>query len=253
MKRITITLFTLLFTTISFANIIINDITDFTFAHDSFTSLDIDFNNDGTAEFSFDEQGAGAVGANFDPTNINFYTLGTFETGGWDVIKALNNGDLIDTNSIFGAEGDAYINAFWANPADVFPEGESFVGVTFKLGANRHYGWMRVNSNAGVITLLSYAYNDVPDAAINAGSTTLSVNETAAKLDIKVFPNPTSSFVTINTTSNIEKAQLVNLSGKRINLNITNNKIDLRHIKQGIYLLQLAIDNKQHTKKLIIQ
>jgi len=163
-----------------FANIIHNDIADVTYTPNNMNMVAIDFNNDGTPEFSFDEQWDGIVGTWINPAEVNFITIGDFNSGhGWDIIKSLPVNHTIDNSGLYGSEGDAYINADWANPSDLFPEGISFVGVTFKLDANRHYGWMRVNSTSGVITLLDYAYNDVPDTAITTGQTTLAIDEYA--------------------------------------------------------------------------
>ena len=131
MKKITILL--LLVATFSLTNaaIVVRDITDFTFTSDA--TLDFDFNNDGTAEFTFSESG-GTVGAMFDSESINFITYGTIDSGeGWDVIKSLTTGTNINSTGVFGAEGDAYINPFWASAGQMFPSGDSYIGTFFKI------------------------------------------------------------------------------------------------------------------------
>jgi len=252
MKKITILLITLLITSTTFSQITYSDIPDFTFTHDSFVAVDIDFNNDGTAEFTFDEQGGGTVGTFFDPANINFWGTGDFDSGhGWDIIKALPNGNTIDNNGVFDAQADAYINAFWANTGEMFPEGDSYIGVWFKLGANKHYGWMRVNSVSGVITLLDYAYNTTPDEAINAGQQVLSINDISNAIEVNYYPNPTKGVITIRSKSSIDEAKLIDITGKTTLLKVTNYKVNISSFSSGIYFLHIRSNKNTAIKKII--
>ena len=253
MKKNTFLLFYLLCTPFLFADIVHRDITDFEFHHNSWVFLDIDFNNDGIAEFTLDEQGGGVVGTFFDPDSVNFIGTGTFDSGhGWDIMRVLQLGHTIDANGLYEAMGDAYINAFWANPDEIFPEGESFIGVKFKLGANTHYGWLRVHSTSGVISLLDYAYNDTPGAPINAGDTTLSIGEFENTLNAKIYPNPARDYIIVQSSSIIDEAILINLEGKTIELTINNNYIDISKITPGFYMLYIKVNEKSTMKKIMI-
>jgi uncharacterized protein YjdB len=52
----------------------------------------------------------------------------------------------------------------------LFATGDSYIGATFKIGANVHYGWILVNWDGnGTFTVKSYAYEDTADAEILAG------------------------------------------------------------------------------------
>jgi len=249
MKKITFLLFTFLSTSTLFGNIIHRDIADFTFTADS--NIDIDFNNDGTPEFNIGESW-GSIGVFFDSTIINFIGYGSFDSGyGWDIMKPLTNGFTIDNTGSFEAFGDAYINPGWENPGDEFPEGNSYIGVTFKLGANRHYGWLRVNSSAGVITLLDYAYNDVPNEALNAGQTTLAIDEYANNMKVSYYPNPTRDFISIKTDQTIEEAHLIDILGKNTVLNIINNRVNISSVPNGVYFLHVKSDKSTAIKKII--
>jgi len=251
MKKTTLNVLALLLTCSIYSQITHNDIADFTFTPDTGATIDIDFNNDGTPEFTLDEQGGGTVGTFFDPNLVNFFGTGTFADGhGWDIIKSLNNGDLIDTSGVFDAMGDAYINAFWANANEMFPEGDSYIGVRFKLGANTHYGWMHVNSTASVITLLDYAYNDTPYAAINAGAT-LGIQNYANNMKVSYHPNPTRNFISIKSDQIIEEAYLIGILGKTTVLNIINNRVNISAVPNGVYFLHVKSDENTAIKKII--
>ena len=52
--------------------------------------------------------------------------------------------------------------------------GEGFIGVEFNIGADTHYGWVRVENRVGapgqMYTLVDYAYEDTPNTPIDAGA-----------------------------------------------------------------------------------
>lgn len=234
------------------AAIVLRDIPDFVLTQDA--SYVFDFNNDGTPEFTFRENWGG-VAISFQYGQADFVVVGSFASGyGWDKIKALTLNTLIGPQSGFNTEGDAYINAPWGEPQDVFPAGDSYIGVKFKIGTNFHYGWILVNSTGGaegVITIKSYAYNDVANQTINAGQTTLSVND-ASIAQIKMFPNPTQNVAFIQTEQSLKSVVLSNVKGEVISTKLQNNAIDLTSFATGIYFVTIETTNNQKaTYKLI--
>ena len=93
----------------------------------------------------------------FNP-DANFITVSAAE---WDVIKGITINDVVDNNSSWESFGDAYIDPFWATT--LFPTGtDTYIGATFKLGANVHYGWIRVNwtNTSGTLIIKDYAYEE---------------------------------------------------------------------------------------------
>lgn len=154
-----------------YATIQHNDITDIVVSGN--TSADIDFDGDGTPEFTLSDQGFGAteVGTFFDPAKVNFVT----QTATWDAFDPITAGTTIDANSGYNAAGDCYFNPFWANT--VFPVGaDTYIGVQFTLGTATHYAWVLVNLAAnGEVTVKSYAYEDNAGTGIAAGATSSAV------------------------------------------------------------------------------
>jgi len=60
------------------------------------------------------------------------------------------------------------------------------------------------------------------------------------KDNVKIYPNPTADFVHIklNSKSKIEDAQIYDLSGKLIiQANLESEKLDLRSLPQGVYMI----------------
>jgi len=250
MKKIT--LFLCLFTyTVCFSNIVVRDIPDFTFSNGN--SLNFDFNNDGIAEFTFNDE-AGTVSSYFDSNNVNFFGTGTFNSGhGWDVIKFLSLNTPINSSSTFDAQGDTYINAPWANTNELFPNGDSYVGTTFKIGTNRYYGWILVNVNGSVIKVKSYAYNDIANQSINAGQTTVLAVTAFSNFEFSFYPNPVENFIYINSFETISNAKAIDMNGRTISLEINNALINTEKLPTGIYILELTSSNKKSAIRKIVK
>ena len=75
-------------------------------------------------------------------------------------------------------------------------------------------------------------------------------------LNISMYPNPTSSRLTISAQSTIKSAAIYNLLGKEVmNLEINKNSesIDVSNLASGMYLIKYSIDNAIGTAKFIKQ
>lgn len=170
MKKTYLMIAAMAITGISNANIVYTDITDATLA--SGGSITINMDGAGGSEFSIDDN---SFGGNPEPgiffnANAGFVMLGTFATGGWDEIVGITLSTPINASSNFANNGvDGYIDPAW-NPG-TFPTTDTYIGATFKLGANTHYGWIRVNwtSASGTLIVKDFAYEDTPNTSIDAG------------------------------------------------------------------------------------
>ncbi|MFD1062888.1 T9SS type A sorting domain-containing protein [Winogradskyella litorisediminis] len=83
--------------------------------------------------------------------------------------------------------------------------------------------------------------------------TTLGNTEFNPNSQINLYPNPANEYVDIsNTNTEILKIELFDISGKRI-YSGSENKIDVRNLKNGIYLLTIKTDFSITTKKIIVK
>ncbi|WP_405567801.1 endonuclease [Polaribacter sp. Asnod6-C07] len=96
-------------------------------------------------------------------------------------------------------------------------------------------------------------------AAENRWST-LSTDNFSSISNIKVYPNPTSiNSITIDVPVglNISSVTLYSVIGTKVYEakipNLTNNKIKIQNLKNGMYLLKINSDNKSITKKIIVK
>lgn len=72
---------------------------------------------------------------------------------------------------------------------------------------------------------------------------------------VDLYPNPSSGFVTINSTLNVEKIQLIGLTGELMDVNEkTSRKMDFSHLTPGLYFIKIFLEDKSIvSKRLIIQ
>ncbi len=167
MKRISL-LFTILISSFFLnATIVYTDI------NPDGTPPGIDFNQDGTNEFNI---GAGNANGDFITysanSNNNVYAIGTLNTQNWDVPNCVNNGFAIGANGNWEGQGDCAVNG-WGDPNPTITVGQDeYLAVRIDLATGTHYGWIRISVDAnGNVTYKDYAYNDTPNAPINAGAT----------------------------------------------------------------------------------
>lgn len=250
MKKITFLLLLMASLSTSKAAIIVRDIPDFAFASNA--TLDFDFNNDGTAEFTFSEMD-GSVGSTFNSDNVNFITFGTMDAGeGWDVIKPLTAGTNINSSGVYGALGDAYINPFWASANQMFPSGDSYIGTTFKIGTAKYYGWILVNFTNNVITVKKYAYNNVANQGLTAGQTSGIENNESEPM-ISIYPNPTQDQINFNQPEMVKNVIIYTTTGQKVfETNELQNNLSINNFPSGVYLINIeTITGAQITKKIV--
>ncbi len=147
----------------------------------------LDFNNDGTVEFSISSgNGTNDYIIYYDiNTDNNVWTIGNLETGSWDLPSNLALGTEIGSTANWEAQGDASM-IDWQTSSSVIPTNtDCYIGLKFLLGANTHYGWAKVRTADGeTFDWLQIAYESTPNTSINAGelageTTTYTITATA--------------------------------------------------------------------------
>lgn len=81
----------------------------------------------------------------------------------------------------------------------------------------------------------------------------LNINDNLKNLDILIYPNPTSKYLNIKSNSdvNIIQTTLTNISGRLIYGTISNNRIDVSCLSNGLYFLKIQTEKGIITKKFI--
>lgn len=86
-------------------------------------------------------------------------------------------------------------------------------------------------------------------------NSTLSVSDVntveASKRNISVYPNPTSDVLNIKTDSKINAVSVVDLTGKNVNVRLDGDKVDVRSLPAGAYLINVETEDGISTEKFI--
>lgn len=68
---------------------------------------------------------------------------------------------------------------------------------------------------------------------------------------VSLYPNPASDFIKINSQNKIKNVMLYDLNGRRIDVTLNGDEIDLRNLSAGEYLLTIEADGRSCTEKFI--
>jgi len=256
------------------AEIVYNDIADETIEVDGLFNLDVD--GDGSIDFQF------TAGLTLSSTSSGVWSFGSvfgyvtsYSVGnaGNQLIgyagSFYNYGSALDSGANIGPDGPwlsypSYGNSavlasnFYGTTYGAFPgQGEKFLGFKFSAGGNNHYGWMRITADVDPVTIIihDYAYDNTPDAAIEAGATiSIAVTELPeGAVSIYSFGN----MINVMNTIGLENATatVFDLSGKQIStINIVAglNQIELDNVATGNYLIQIASNQGNTSKQIFI-
>lgn len=106
-----------------------------------------------------------------------------------------------------------------------------------------------LGTNYDVTGLMYYSFGEYKleprDTTDVVASPTISLNELSSELNLSVFPNPVSSFFTIEGV-NLGTAEIMNAEGKiirSISLNYIN-MIDVSDLTNGVYIIKVISENK---------
>lgn len=102
------------------------------------------------------------------------------------------------------------------------------------------------NSSVGVVF---NSNGKLVEKTYHIDTNTLSIAN-AQKTKIDIYPNPTSDFINIKTDESIQEVQMWDISGKLVKTSL-GNKLDIRHLSQGIYIIRIKTDKTIHTHKVM--
>lgn len=255
------------------ATVVYNDITDVTIDLGGAAALDMDEN--GTTDFLFMNVANSAGNWTFAQV-IGYWSAYSYGAPSNMIVgytgpilpygSALNNGDSIGPDANFLS--NTYNLVFLASIYSSVTYGpfanttDKYMGVSFSIDGAVHYGWVRLDVSVGPVsvTIKDLAYDDVADAAIDAGQTTgggvgiVSINDN--QVSAYSYGN-TINVIVKDLPAAVSSVNVFDIDGKVVyngGLTSNNMSINLSNAATGLYTLQLVTaDNGIYTKKLYIQ
>ncbi|WP_175620281.1 T9SS type A sorting domain-containing protein [Chryseobacterium schmidteae] len=73
------------------------------------------------------------------------------------------------------------------------------------------------------------------------------------KIAVGVYPNPTNGILHVKTDSDIDKVNVTNVVGQKMNVQFSNNMINMQQLQKGIYIVELQLKNGQKISKKVIK
>lgn len=135
---------------------------------------------------------------------------------------------------------------------------DGFLGIAFDISGATHYGWVRLDVDAGAttITIKDHAYNTVADAPLNAGEDGLGLND--VPLDSKVNFKPMLDKALINVTPDLfgSTISLVDMSGRELSstkINDVNTTVEYNGANAGIYMIVVKAEAGTVSKKVYVR
>jgi len=185
-----------------------------------------------------------------------------------DPCKAIGAGwklpSQADWVAAVGAEGmSSAANAFTSKlklPAAGY-RSQSTGGFTYV--GERGYYWSGDVANSGG----KYLYNSTALANPNSGgpraqgqsvrcikdvTTGLGTSDIKRNI-IGIYPNPTNGILNIKTDSDIDKVNVTNVVGQKMNVQFSNNQINMEQLQKGVYIVELQLKNGQKNSKKVIK
>jgi chitodextrinase len=100
----------------------------------------------------------------------------------------------------------------------------------------------------------SFSYGQVEDYTVIIGGTGKEIETENNFVDIKIYPNPTSSLLNISTVSENTAVKIYNMQGQTVyNGSIRNNSLDVSNLPVGTYMLEIDFNNSKIVKRFIKQ
>ncbi len=113
------------------------------------------------------------------------------------------------------------------------------------------------NANELFISCETTTFSDAKLFVTNKNSNSLTKNDLIKNENLKIYPNPTSENLYINSENEIKSIEVLSIDGKLVYSNSSINQKDFELKKlsnlKGYYLMKISTDNSIITRKILFQ
>lgn len=136
------------------------------------------------------------------------------------------------------------------------------IDATFTYEGQRGYYWSSDVANSGgkylyIGTTIANAGSGGPRAQ---GQSVRCIKETSAlgtsdirHINLGIYPNPTKDILNIKVDSLIDTVSVTNMVGQKLNVQFSNNQINLQGFPNGVYIVEVILKNGQTIPKKVIK
>jgi hypothetical protein len=244
---------------------------------------DINFDGDANVDLAVGKQVAsftGSTGSSSSPGvvyNIAYQAAFAVTLPG-NTVMTVSSGEpaalalntVIDAAGAFaGIDSGSFLGAVAATTFPAYPgysytqqlgqwvgANDLYLGAKFMIGANTHYGWVRMSLSADAVTLTvkDYAYNMVANGPINAGAMGLGIAVNSDELALVNFANNRLDVNVIDGTNG--NLTIINMEGKVVyngSLNNYTQSIDLSSMSAGLYVVNAEFTEGSFQQKIVVR
>ncbi|MGE8434115.1 choice-of-anchor J domain-containing protein [Chryseobacterium joostei] len=160
-------------------------------------------------------------------------------------------------NELYGAEKfNVYVSTTNTQTTSFTKINTSTIVTPSVVAWNQHTFNLDAYSGQGVYIAIQCVSDDqfallIDDFKVTTTGT-LATSETAVKKEsLTVSPNPTSDYLSIKGGEKINKVEVFDMGGRKVDVNIVENKVDVRSLSAGSYIINIETKAGKTTDKFI--
>lgn len=175
----------------------------------------------------------------------NDHTSPQFES--YEVLISENSNAMEDFVKVHEIQSEKYFN-----PSDPYKPYNRSIDISAYKGKKIFIAYRLTTSGTQTRGMLALDNIKVFGDAVIEGD---AINETNTDQTVEVYPNPANNFMAISSQNLIQKIEIYNLLGERIQLcepNQTNYNISVNDFNNGLYLIKIKTHKGETVKKINI-
>ncbi|MGN7863774.1 T9SS type A sorting domain-containing protein [Chryseobacterium sp. 22458] len=202
----------------------------------------------------YDATGAGVVGMIYDYATKKISGLGRLK----DVASGAANSYTISLGNATYPANTWISVSFTYNKTTgayswTYPEGTftfSNPGYTFVSGLVPARFYVISSTAAGNTVANQTAADNINLSFVNAA--TLGTNEMVASREgLSIYPNPAVDYLTVKSDSKVNKIEVYDLAGRKMNGILNGDKVDVTHLSSGNYIINIETKEGKTSKRFI--
>ena len=122
--------------------------------------------------------------------------------------------------------------------------------VQAEINANDELVLTPLNAGTASVVINFNSNGRVVEKTISVSSSSLTTGE-IKKLQLSIYPNPTTDILNIKTQDKLLEASVFDFSGRQIEVKIADEKVIVSQLSKGTYILKVVTDKAVYQQKFI--